>query len=147
LLTSSRKRKILLVAVAVALLLGGVALVILSQPRSRPPGRHHHKLNVDATSTREVDQRAAPLLARFQAPQGSTPCETAYNGFKASRDANPREFPAVLPERDVFLERCSRLDEKSQQCMLARYAARHREECDPLFREITFKVFDLPTEK
>ncbi len=106
--------------------------------------RSHYELQRDEEHVKEVEAKMAPLTALFTADAGATPCETAYNSFKAFLDADPegRNTTFALPERDVFLARCSKLTDEEQQCLSAAYQATHRDTCEPLFRGITPKVFD-----
>jgi hypothetical protein len=138
-------RKVGLAVAAAALIAAAIVLLIRSGPRTRgaKPYRPHYELEVDRHAGKEIDARSAPLLARLRAPEGSTTCATAYNGFAASYQTNPREMPAP-PARDVFLERCARLTEVEQQCLLPRYEAKNPDVCRPLYRELTGRLFDPP---
>ncbi|HEX3342990.1 MAG TPA: hypothetical protein VHS09_00405, partial [Polyangiaceae bacterium] len=76
----------------------------------------------------------AAIVALERAPEGSTPCESAYNAFKASKDVSDTQgVKAVvhkLAPRDEFLAKCGALPAAAQSCLLPRYMVRHRDECD-----------------
>lgn len=73
------------------------------------------------------------VVALYHAPEGSSPCESAYNAFKASQDVAAQKSltPVVikLAPRDQFLATCSGLSPATQQCMVPLYLAEHREAC------------------
>ncbi len=80
-----------------------------------------------------IDHAMAAVLAMQNAPEGATPCETAYNAFKASKDvSDTQDVKAVvlrLAPRDEFLTRCADLPPQTQQCLAPRYMWQHRAEC------------------
>jgi hypothetical protein len=80
-----------------------------------------------------IDHAMAAVLAMQNAPEGATPCETAYNAFKASKDvSDTRDVKAVvlrLAPRDEFLTRCADLPPQTQLCLAPRYMWQHRTEC------------------
>ncbi len=104
----------------------------------------HYALNKDDEHVKQVEAKMAPIAARFDAPQGKTPCETAYNGFQAflEADANGHNTTFALPSREVFLQRCSALKQDEQLCLGAAYQARHREQCQAMYRGLSEKIFD-----
>ena len=75
----------------------------------------------------------AAVLALQNAPDGATPCETAYNAFKASKDVSDTQgVKAVvlsLAPRDEFLARCAGLPPDTQACLTPRYMWKHRADC------------------
>ncbi len=89
----------------------------------------------DASPHRDsIDRAAVPLTALFNAPEGSSPCESAYNAILASRQASeaagkPPMYTALAPKAD-FMAHCEALPPPVQSCMVARYAAKHRDECE-----------------
>jgi hypothetical protein len=122
----SRKRAVL---AAIVVLLGGGAIVFAFE-RQRARERA-------GPQPEGVDYRMAPLAAAYDAPDGATPCETAYNAFRAMDDvAKQRGVGGVpwgtLPDRATFLARCDRLTPQEQECAQPRYQARHHKECDPI---------------
>ena len=70
------------------------------------------------------------ILALYHAPEGSTPCETAYNAFKASQDYSAREKVTAavvgLAPREDFLQRCNALSPATQRCMVPLYMTQHK---------------------
>lgn len=74
------------------------------------------------------------MRAMYAAPEGKTPCESAYNAFKAAddlaRSGHARAVIVHLASREDFLARCAALAPKVQSCMVPAYMARHREECE-----------------
>jgi hypothetical protein len=120
-----------LVAVFVILAAVGGLLYLrhrrLARPSASEPG---------GAGNTGVDFRLSPMLAGFSAPDGGTPCETAYNALSATDDAARGTGMAVpwtrLPDRDTFLARCAALPPQEQECMQPRYAASHHPACDPI---------------
>jgi hypothetical protein len=119
-----------LVAAATLVLVAGVAVVVFGSTRS------HVEHPPPATSSGHgagIDHAMGAVLALYHAPEGSTPCESAYNAFKASQDlaAQKNLTPVVLKlaPRDQFLATCSGLPAPTQQCMVPMYLAEHRPQC------------------
>lgn len=81
-----------------------------------------------------IDYNLAPVLSAYHAPEGATPCETAYNACEAlDRASRQRGTPTpwtALPDRATFLQRCGALPPQDQQCLEPRYAAAHHDPCD-----------------
>jgi len=86
-----------------------------------------------------VDFAQKPVAAVFEAPEGATPCETAYNAVRAideaSRARNNSTPWTSLPDRDTFIARCTALPVQEQQCYQPRYAAQNHPTCDPIFKK------------
>jgi hypothetical protein len=127
----TRKR----LAVALVLLAVAVAAVLLLRSRQRRVQRG------PSEHAEGIDYAMSPVLAMFKAPEGSTPCETAYNAFHAFEVAQQHKGGGdapwgALPERSVFLARCATLPEQEQLCFQPRYLARHHAECDPLVEHV-----------
>jgi len=85
---------------------------------------------------KKVEHDLAPLTAMMKAPDGATPCETAFNAFTAydttaKAQGSPRPW-LELPDHAGFLARCGALSQKEQQCLQPRYQAQHHDVCDPL---------------
>ena len=99
-------------------------------------------------ANKALDYRLSPVLSAYQAPEGSTPCETAYNACAAlDRGAKERGGPTpwtALPDRATFLTRCAALPAQEQQCLQPRYAAEHHDPCEAAVRRIrkTNAVFE-----
>ena len=66
------------------LIVGGAAFLVLRRP-APPPQRPLPKETGHAV---EIDHAMAAILALQRAPEGNTPCESAYNAFKASKDVS-----------------------------------------------------------
>jgi hypothetical protein len=113
---------------------GGAALYLMrrGQPDRRPPphAESRHALG--------MDHEMSTLLALYQAPEGATPCESAYNAFKASQDLAAARGPAAvavvlkLAPREQFLARCDALPAEARPCLIPSYEVRHRPECAKL---------------
>jgi hypothetical protein len=87
-----------------------------------------------------IEHELAPLTAMMKAPDGATPCETAFNAFSAydtTAKGQGASRPWVeLPDRAGFLARCTTLSQSEQQCLQPRYQAHHHDVCDPLLEDI-----------
>jgi hypothetical protein len=123
----------------VALALAALAIValIVGARWRRVHGRGG--VSVPATAAPGVDYAMSPFAAAFDAPEGATPCETAYNAFHAIDDASRARNKSTpwssLPERDTFLARCAALPPQEQQCYQPRYSAANHPICDPIIRK------------
>lgn len=119
---------------AAAVVIGIAAFLFLR--RGRSPA---HAQSATTLPTQEVghavqiDHAMAAILALEHAPEGGTPCESAYNAYKASKDVSDSQgVKAVvhfLAPRDEFLARCAELPAGAQACLVPRYLTRHRDEC------------------
>jgi hypothetical protein len=109
------------------LLLAVTLLAACHRGKPHPPAPHANPHGAG------IDREMTSLKAMFQAPIGKTPCETAYNAFKAGDDAGrgPGRTALVLrlAPRDEFLSRCNALPPEAQPCLAPAYSSRHREEC------------------
>jgi len=87
-----------------------------------------------------IEHELAPMTAMMKAPDGATPCETAFNAFSAydtTAKAQGAARPwAELPDRTGFLARCGGLSQPEQQCLQPRYQAQHHDVCDPLLEGV-----------
>ncbi len=86
-----------------------------------------------------VDHALSPFESAFDAPDGGTPCETAYNAYRAL-DERAKEIGkhppwTAFPDRNTFLARCGALPPQEQQCYQPRYAAQNHPVCDPVFKK------------
>lgn len=103
-------------------------------PPARPPRPPQPAQgSAETPHTAGIDNSYATVLAMYQAPEGATPCESAYNSVVAEQAAATtmkREsiFRFVAP-KDVFFKLCQALPPASQQCLIPRYEARNREAC------------------
>jgi len=131
-------RKILMgaaLAVAlVALALG--AYVLWFRAAQEQAVTRHGETNPHA---RAIDERYSPAIAMLKAPEGKTPCETAYNAYHAFDTApDPYHIPrpwGKLPPKDVFIARCEAQPREVQLCLQPRYSTRNTSACEaPLKR-------------
>jgi hypothetical protein len=70
----------------------------------------------------------------MNAPEGKTPCETAWNATVAEREAAQRlgkksVFLRVAPQEE-FMRLCYALPAEAQPCASPRYLAKNRERCE-----------------
>jgi len=120
-----------LVAAATVVLVAGVAVVVFGavgrSARSSPPAP------ASSGHGPGIDHAMSAVLALYHAPVGATPCESAYNAFKASLDVSTQQnaTPVVqwLAPHDDFLARCNALPPATQQCLVPLYLSEHRAEC------------------
>lgn len=121
------KAKLLLAVIIV----GGAAFLVLR--RSSPPTAPR-PLPAEVGHGAAIDRSMAAVLAMQDAPEGNTPCESAYNAFKASYDVSQNTGAKAvvlrLAPRDEFLAKCAALPPAYQQCVAPKYLSRHREECE-----------------
>lgn len=115
-------------AVAVLLLAGGCLAIFFwrrSSQHSPPPPPSLHGAG--------IDREMSAVRAMYSAPPGKTPCEDAFNAFKAADDlartAHARAVVIHLAAREDFLARCNALPADAQSCLAPRYMARNREQC------------------
>jgi hypothetical protein len=117
-----------------ALVVAAGAAVALFLRRPTPPPPPPPPPAQESGHGAGIDHAMAAALAMVRAPEGATPCETAYNAFKASYDVSQtQDVKAVvlrLAPRDEFLAKCATLPPDGQVCLGPRYAARHRPECE-----------------
>jgi len=80
-----------------------------------------------------IDHEFASYQALFSAPEGATPCESAYNAFQNSIDVatQQRVKPVVisLAPHDEFITHCAALPSSVQVCLPPRYRRNHGAEC------------------
>ena len=83
-----------------------------------------------------IDRQMVALNALYHAPPGNTPCESAWNAFKASLDAsqssNAKPVVLRLSPHDEFVTHCQELSAAAQQCLVPSYLRGHHQECAPL---------------
>jgi len=119
----------LMVLAAALVILGGGAVAWFAYSRTR----HPHVFQNESEHGSGIDNVMGSVRALYHAPEGKTPCESAYNAFKNSLDVAQSEgVKAVITKlapREDFLATCGALPASSQTCMVPRYLASHREEC------------------
>ncbi len=121
------------------------AAAAVGQPDQPEPVPTHYALNRDVEHVKKVEAKLAPLAARFDDDEGGTPCERAFGSFQAylEADVTKNNSTFVLPDRAVFLQRCSSaLTEQEQLCLNASYQVKHRDVCEPIYRGLSEKVFE-----
>lgn len=127
--TFSMGRKLVLAVAGLLLVGGAAAAVVLSRTRTPP----HTPVPTQNPHGEGMDRAMVALKAMYEAPEGKTPCETAYNAFKASKDVADAEHarPLVLSlaPRDDFFTRCNALTPAEQLCLAPSYSMRHRDQC------------------
>ena len=122
-----------LAAAAAVVLVGAVTVAVIGSRKRAAPhpatlssGESSHGLG--------MDHAMSAVLAMYDAPQGATPCESAYNAFRASLDfAKSHDATPVvqtLAPRDEFLSKCASLPPTVQQCLVPVYLAHNRDACD-----------------
>jgi hypothetical protein len=83
-----------------------------------------------------MDRSFAGYLALYHAPEGKTPCETAYNAYKASLDeaeaAQAKALVLHLAPREEFLTLCGTFPETEQRCLSPKYLREHHDACPPM---------------
>lgn len=85
------------------------------------------------------DDRVAPMTAAYEAKEGATQCESAYNALVALDEASAKAgMPPPwekLPSKAVFEETCSRLSTDQQYCFVPKHQADHKK-CDLVLRQL-----------
>ncbi|HTQ45300.1 MAG TPA: hypothetical protein VMI75_21225 [Polyangiaceae bacterium] len=120
-----------LIAAATLVLVAGVAVVVFGSVNRRT----HPAPPVASISEHGagMDHAMGAFVALYHAPEGSTPCESAYNAFKYSLDVSTQKqlTPVVLKlaPRDQFLATCGSLPAPTQQCLVPLYLSEHRDAC------------------
>lgn len=102
---------------------------------TRGHGRHHAHADTTSVHAAGFDRTdtAVSLEAMMNAPEGATPCETAYAAIEAEQQASKLRgtasiFAWVAPKPD-FLAGCQTLTPGQQKCMALRYRRAHDDEC------------------
>jgi hypothetical protein len=125
-------RKRALAAAAVVVVAGGI--VVYAFARRQPQGAASS--GAAQGEAEGVNFRLAPVNAAYQASEGATPCETAYNAFRAMEDVAKGRGSSLpfgaLPPKETFVARCAKLPEQEQLCFQPRYQAQHHDICDPV---------------
>jgi hypothetical protein len=125
------RTKTTLVAIGV-IAAGAAGFIVLRGTRPKPPPSPP-PLQPSSEHGAGIDNAMAAYRALFYAPVGKTPCESAYNAFKASDDvANAQMVKPIvlrLAPRDEFLAKCEELPPATQQCIVPLYLSQHRDAC------------------
>jgi hypothetical protein len=123
-------------AFVVAALVLVVGLIVARRMRL---GRAAHPAAGESEKGNGVDFRLSPLTAGMDAPDGGTPCETAFLALSATDQAAKKSGFHVpwttLPDRATFLARCNALPVQEQLCAQPRYAAQNHPVCDPIQKD------------
>lgn len=118
------------VKLGLAVLVVAVAAFLLLR---RAPNPAQRPMAPESAHGMGMDHAMGAVLAMQRAPEGKTPCESAYNAFKASYDfSQEHDVKAVvlrLAPHDEFLARCAELPPPVQACLVPSYITHHREEC------------------
>jgi hypothetical protein len=120
------KRKLAFLA---GVALAGVVAVVVWARRGDSP--HHDKADTTSVHATGIDQTdsSASMIAMINAPEGATPCESAYNALAAEQAAarlrKSKSLFTWVAAKDDFLARCGELPDKAQQCMAPRYRRSH----------------------
>ena len=119
-----KKQLIVLAGVAIV---GAVAVIVWARGGSS----HHRKPDTTAVHANGIDQTdsSVSLMTMLSAPEGATPCETAFNALEAEQAAarlhkGASMFKWVAP-RATFVTECMALSDKAQHCMMPRYRRDH----------------------
>ena len=73
------------------------------------------------------------LEAAHAAEVGASICDAAYESTAELVRVVRERFPEdarEMPPRDLFVDACQRLPDEAQQCLMARYAVEHQDECN-----------------
>jgi hypothetical protein len=119
------KKLAFLAGVALA---GVIAVVVWAR---RGGSTHHDRADTTSVHATGIDQTdsSASMIAMINAPEGATPCESAFNALDAEQAAarlrKSKSMFKWVAAKDEFVARCRELPEKSQQCMAPRYRREH----------------------
>lgn len=124
------------VRVLAVVVVGGLALVLWRVEARRSRTTSPGTASGGPAAPVGVDYRLSTLEAALHAPDGATPCETAYNALTALDVAarqtdQPRPWK-TLADRPTFLGRCAALPQQEQLCLGPRYQAQNHGACDPI---------------
>ncbi len=121
-----------LAIVAGAVILGAVAVIVWARSGSSSRHSESDTASVHATGIDEADTSVS-IMAMMHAPEGATPCETAYLALAAEQEAarlhgGTSMFDWIAPKPE-FLAACQTLSVEAQQCMMPRYRGEHDDAC------------------
>jgi hypothetical protein len=119
-------------ALVVALVAAGAAAwFVLRRPKLRDPSTIG-----ESAHGRGIDRAMSGMTALYDAPEGKTPCETAYNALARSEEVAKAQHatPLVLhlAPRDEFLAKCGALPPATQLCLVPKHLRDHHGECAKL---------------
>jgi hypothetical protein len=121
-----------LVAAGVLAIAAAIVIFVVTHGRG---GKHHAHADTTSVHAGGLDRTdtAVSMEAMMNAPDGATPCETAYAAIEAEQQAvklrgTKSIFEWVAPKPD-FLASCQALTPGQQKCMALRYRRQHDEEC------------------
>jgi hypothetical protein len=121
------------IVVLIVVAVGAVAFAGLRPARPKPPPPPPATESPHAAS---MDRSFAAYLAMLHAPEGATPCETAYNAYKASLDAaeaaKSKPIVLFLTNHDKFQQLCAAFPENMQRCLSPAYIRTHHDACPPM---------------
>lgn len=104
-----------------------------SDPKPKPPPAPVAPVG-PSTHVAAMDDQYASVVAMYRAPEGASPCESAYNAFaaeaEAARSLGRASHFSFVADRAAFLAGCEALDPEARSCLIPRYHARHRDACD-----------------
>ena len=112
-------------------------------PPAPPAGAQPKPPHADHAA--QIDKSYATVLAMYEAPEGATPCESAWNAVAAEQQAAKTTgtdsiFTFVAPH-DVFVSLCGAMPAASQQCLIPRYRSRNQASCATVTPGDTAKLF------
>ena len=121
-----------IVVIATVAVLVAVAFFVWWRRDTKPP---HKKADVDTVHANAIDRAdvSASMITILNAPEGATPCDTAWLAVEAEQAATKLRkgkslFTWVAPKAD-FLAACQALPPDVQKCMAPRYHRDHTDEC------------------
>jgi hypothetical protein len=123
-----------LVVISSVAIVGAVTVIVWARSGDKP---HHPRPHATSGHANGIDgtDSSVSLMTIMNAPEGATPCESAYNAFEAEQAAlrlrgGRSMFEWVAPRAD-FLAACQSLTAVQQNCMAPRYRRDHEAECGP----------------
>lgn len=102
----------------------------LPVPTKLPPAAGSATQGAHAQS---IDHSYSAVRAMYEAPEGATPCESAFHAVTAEQEAAKGTkrgsiFSFVAP-KDEFLKLCQAFTPQAQQCLVPKYQARNQATC------------------
>ena len=109
--------------------------------RAREPAREVAQAPAELPELTGAEQAAVvledtvgeALAAAHAAEVGASTCDAAYESTAELVRVVRERFPEdarEMPPRELFVDACRRLPDEAQQCLLARYAVEHQDECN-----------------
>lgn len=141
---SQTVRGIRRIAPGLAVLLVALLWFALARNRGVPPasqsaGSPSHAPSSASASQADLEHRRAldrshePYRAAIGAPEGSSPCESAYNAreafeSKAAELGLPPPWKTARTRKD-FVAECSKRSDEEQRCLVPKYQMGHWNDC------------------